>query len=693
MQTKNKLVFRIVLPVAAVTLVGLGTVTLTMYNSTKARMINLEDETLKTATDYFMDEVNEEKEELRETLMFLAEDLAYSSGVRQLADADAIRTYLRQLAYNNGLTNLAFLYQDGRVAASAYDDDFSSPSEREAITGARSGGPASTITNTRDKICNTCVTPFSFVGAQMFLLGEKTLSSYDFLGNAVNIPDVYSSVYIEGERIGTTMQTNTNDSSVVRLSDEIIGEVAENGIYIGMNQIGDMPILAVYKTMVESTLDPSVPVIIAVAKDFSKVQSTYVQVIASSIIQTTLLMVVVSIVIVLMLGRLILVPINSSIKAFQNLNGGDGLADLTYRIEIKREDEIGEMCGEVNTFIGTQQGIMQDVKNSSLEITRITETLACSAEEAASSTQQISANISNVNQQVIKQNQALQEVQGVLQDSVDGVHNLDTLIANQSSGIIESSSAIEQMVGNITAVSASVNRMAEEYQQLMGITETGRQRQDEVARQINNMAEQSRHLAEANNVISQIASQTNLLAMNAAIEAAHAGESGKGFAVVADEIRKLAETAATQSKAIKMELGNISGIIQEVVQTSEQSVQEFAQISGKVASTESLVREIDNAMMEQQVSSKQVLASLREINDASIQVQQTSKKMAENIVHLENTSTNLDFIATTVANSMSEMNNGIQEISRAAQTVSDEVIHARDSVNVMDNILGKFKLD
>ena len=67
--------------------------------------------------------------------------------------------------------------------------------------------------------------------------------------------------------------------------------------------------------------------------------------------------------------------------------------------------------------------------------------------------------------------------------------------------------------------------------------------------------------------------------------------------------------------------------------------------------------------------------------------------MADNIVHLENSSSNLDFIATTVANSMAEMENGIREIGRAAQTVSDEVINARDSVNVMDAVLEKFKLE
>ncbi len=700
MKTRNKLIFRIILPVIIVTAVGLGILFVSLYNSVKNEMIDLELEELHVASDYFIYEVNEEKEALREGLLFLVDDIG--SGNRFSLSLEETRQWLRRHAENNDMSNLALFREDGKLIASAYDDAFDTESEKKAVREAAAGRTTSLVSVGNDKIVNTCATKMVWGDVPFVILGESSITSKEFLLNSLRIPDTYISVYLDDVRLGTTLNINNGSSSVRRMESHIATELYEgSGNYTGLVAVDGLNLLTFYHNIgvpedgegVDHNLfEDVVDVSIAIVKDFAAVKRAYTSILMTSIIQTVILFVFVAIVIILIVSRLILKPINSSISAFETLNGGSGLADLTYRITVNREDEIGTMCNEVNGFIQTQQNIMQDVKMSSKAITDITENLACSAEEAASSTQQISANISNVNQQVIKQNQALQEVQVILQDSVTGVQNLDNLIGNQSAGIVESSAAIEQMVGNITAVSNSVNRMAEEFQQLIGITESGRQRQDDVARQINNMAEQSQHLAEANNVISQIASQTNLLAMNAAIEAAHAGEAGKGFSVVADEIRKLAENSAAQSKAIKQELSNISNIIQEVVHTSEISVQEFGQISNKVSSTERLVEEIDNAMMEQQTSSKQVLTSLREINDSSMQVQVTSKKMAENIVRLENSSTNLDFIASTVANSMAEMDNGIREIGRAAQTVSDEVIRARDSVGVMEEILNKFKL-
>jgi methyl-accepting chemotaxis protein len=303
------------------------------------------------------------------------------------------------------------------------------------------------------------------------------------------------------------------------------------------------------------------------------------------------------------------------------------------------------------------------------------------------------SNIDDVKSAVLKQSEAHDVVKVELDKNVQGIATLDRLIENQSSGIIESSSNIEQMVGNISSVTSSVEKMSMEYGELIAITEEERQRQNTVAEQINEMALQSKYLAEANNVISQIAAQTNLLAMNAAIEAAHAGESGKGFSVVADEIRKLAEDSSKQSKSIKLQLNEITKIINNVVNNSAISVQGFAEIIEKVRSTENLVTEINNAMTEQQGSSEQVLAALREVNDSTSQVQITSKEMASGIEHVVIAKDNLDIIAQDVANSMDEISSGVTEINNSAQDVSVMANTTSDNIQIMKSIIDTFKLE
>ena len=273
------------------------------------------------------------------------------------------------------------------------------------------------------------------------------------------------------------------------------------------------------------------------------------------------------------------------LKAFEALNGDSGVSDLTSRIEVKRNNEIGAMGSAINEFIESQQHIMSDVNEACDSLNEVGGSLAESSQSTANAISEILSNVDNVKNAVMKQTEALGDVKVQLENNIIGIETLDRLIENQSSGIIESSSNIEEMVGSISAVTTSVSKMSSEYTELIAITEEERTRQDTVAAQINDMAQKSQHLADANNVISQIAAQTNLLAMNAAIEAAHAGEAGAGFSVVADEIRKLAESSSVQSKNIATELKEITKTVAEVVSASNRSNEAFKIITEKISDT------------------------------------------------------------------------------------------------------------
>ena len=376
-----------------------------------------------------------------------------------------------------------------------------------------------------------------------------------------------------------------------------------------------------------------------------------------------------------------------------NSNNANNTIDLTYRIPIIRNDELGFIFNEANRFVNSQNLLLIEIDKAETALKEVGETLAANSVQSASAVAEIVSHIHSVKDSVAEQNAALTKINKILRINSEGVNNLDQLIENQSAGIVESSASIEEMIGNINSVSNSINKMAEEYHQLINITREGKKNQDEVTLQVNNMAQQSLHLAEANDVISQIANQTNLLAMNAAIEASHAGEAGKGFSVVADEIRKLAENSAMQSKAIKGELESITKIIQNVVKTSTLSAQGVEQISEKVTSTERLVHEINNAMEEQKDASQQILIALRDMNDATSQVQTTSKQMANNFKMMEDASSNLDNATNTVKSRMDEMTVGAGEIEISSQNVSEMASKTSENINILEDLLNKFKLN
>ena len=688
MEKYRPLILKILISVGVITIVNIVVLGFTLYREIKSRMVEMQSTTLTESIPYIPEAIEAQKKILLEEISYVMEDTDTTS--RDLATNETALAYLQDLCELNHLSNAALFDLQGKTLVSVVSENFSSQGVRKVIDQAKQGKAVVLATPSNDKflISAAGIVDGGARGNLIFLM-QMDLSTASFLRSAVKVPHTEVSIFIGDKRIGSTIDAHGD----VRLKNQEILDTVykQNGIYIGHTNVDNIDYLAMYTRL--SSPDFTEDVMIAVVEIFTYVKEVYIKIISLVVIITTILIALMSVFLVCTLHYLIIKPIKTTIHAFENLNGEEGdVSDLTYRIVNEHHDEITVMTHEVNTFIGQQQAMMIDVKGAADVIQGIGDTLASTAAESASATHEISSNITSVGNLVGKANGALEHMQELLDNSVSGIKNLDTLIDSQSSGIVESSSAIEQMVGNITSVSNSVNRMAKEYQELIEITESARQRQNEVAKQVDYMAEQSRHLAEANNVISQIASQTNLLAMNAAIEAAHAGEAGKGFSVVADEIRKLAENSATQSKNIKMELGNITNIIQDVVETSEVSVQEFSRITGKVGSTDHLVREIDNAMTEQHEASKQVLLALHEINDATMQVQQTSKQMARDINELQDSAKNVGMVATTVGNSMAEMTTGINEISITSQIVSDQVIKARDSVHGLQDLIKRFKL-
>jgi iron only hydrogenase large subunit-like protein len=197
--------------------------------------------------------------------------------------------------------------------------------------------------------------------------------------------------------------------------------------------------------------------------------------------------------------------------------------------------------------------------------------------------------------------------------------NVDSLVSQtkvMSDIVVTSSSAIEEMIGNINSITTTLEKTSAVVSELENATANGNANLVDVTTLVAGIEQDSQGLVEMSKMIQSISSQTNLLAMNAAIEAAHAGTAGAGFAVVADEIRKLAENSSVQAKNIHKVLDKIKKTIDSAYAKTKTTQEEFAEIvrlSDKVKDQES---EVLGAINEENRGGALVLQSISKLKES-----------------------------------------------------------------------------
>ena len=518
------------------------------------------------------------------------------------------------------------------------------------------------------------------------VLGTFSMSDDEFVDTIKNTYKVEVTMFDGDTRASTTLGSNLVGTKLD--NQKILTQVLQNGErYEGINKIKGTEYLTVYAPIQDESGEVSG--MLFIAKPMTVVTNVMHQILI------VVIPIIMGLVAVLCVGAgfilaHLLKPLNAVKDTLTDISSGD--ADLTKRIDLKSDDEIGDVVNGFNTFAGKLQNIIGDVKSSKDELIVAGENLMTATHDTASSITEIVANIDSMKRQIEGQNQSVNQTAGAVTEIASNIESLGRMVETQSSGVTQASAAVEQMIGNISSVNTSMDKMAHSFNDLRSNSQVGIDKQKAVNDKVEQIESQSKMLQEANVAIANIASQTNLLAMNAAIEAAHAGEAGKGFAVVADEIRKLSETSSAQSKTIGVQLSNIKESIGDVVSASSEASIAFESVSRKLEETDALVMQIKSAMEEQNEGSKQITEALHSMQDSTLEVKNASAEMEEgNKMILKEVQT-LQDAAMSMQQSMEEMSIGAKNINETGAALSEVSDQINGSIDKIGTQVDQFKV-
>ena len=382
------------------------------------------------------------------------------------------------------------------------------------------------------------------------------------------------------------------------------------------------------------------------------------------------------------------------IKQMTDFSKGIAAKDYTKdQLQVLSRDEFGLLINYLNEFHSSTRALLNAIRTSVKTSTNTADQLSNTMIETASSINQISSNINNIQTQTLNQAAGVEESSTTINRMIERIDHLNDSISSQKNGISTASSAIEEMVANIKSVTSILEKNSVSVKSLGSESEHGREKINQSVDLADSIISRSAGLLEASSIIQSIAEQTNLLAMNAAIEAAHAGEAGKGFAVVADEIRKLAEQSNTQGKVISGQLEELSTVIHKVAENTQEVQKQFEVIFELTTTVSRQEDVIKSAMEEQAEGSSQVLEAMGEIKYSSDSVQKESEELKIGGKQIIDEMKILADVTVHIKNAMGEIVSGTEEITKSIKEVNKATENNKADLAVLDNQFSSFKLD